>query len=313
MCGVVGVWGEKHASMEVFQGLLLLQHRGQDAAGIISDDSQSGRFRMRKALGQVNEAINANDLKELPGHAALGHTRYSTIGTVKTDDIQPLAVTTNVSIAGVHNGNVSNARELKDILRGKGRFLMTDNDLELLLHLVVDGLTPKSDFSDLCQSVEKLMATAQGGYACVMIWGGRGMFAFKDPHGVRPLCFGKKDRSIAFASESSALNFLGYKFERELQPGELIWIDENGEVYSKVLKANSPKACFFEWIYFAGAESKMADVGIYEARLKLGQALATKIKDAKDLPIIDVVASVPDTARPAAAALAAKRAGRRRL
>src|SRR5690606_24283978 len=115
---------------------------------------------------------------------------------------------------------------------------------------------------------------------------------------------GKKDQSLAFASESSALNFLGYKFERELLPGELIWIDENGEVFSKVVKVNSAKACFFEWIYFAGAESTMSGMGIYDARLRLGRSLANKIKNNPTLPKIDVIASVPDTARPAATALA---------
>lgn len=304
MCGVVGVWGSDKASMEVFQGLLLLQHRGQDAAGIIVEDRESGRFRTRKAMGQVSEAINASALAELPGFSALGHTRYSTIGDVKTDDIQPLALTSSVSLAAVHNGNLSNARELRRKLRAEGRFLMTDNDLELLLHLVSDGLNQNDDFDQLCLALTKTMEQAQGGYAALMLWGGRGMLAFKDPHGLRPLCMGRKGHSVAFASEASALNFLGYELERELEPGELVWVDENGKVHARRLINKEKKPCFFEWIYFAGAESKMAHMGVYEARLRLGIALAKKIKQTNGLPSIDIVAPVPDTSRPAAAAIA---------
>lgn len=304
MCGVVGVWGSPKASLDVFQGLLLLQHRGQDAAGIIADDSDSGRFRLRKAMGQVSEAITAQALGELPGTSALGHTRYSTIGDVKTDDIQPLALTANVSLAGVHNGNLSNANQLRNSLRSQGRFLMTDNDLELLLHLVADGLQQNDSFEGLCQVVTRTMEQAEGGYACVMLWGARGMFAFKDPHGLRPLCLGKKDGAYALASESSALSFLGYTEQRELEAGELVWIDETGKLHSKKLKDVNKKSCFFEWVYFAGAESRMDYMGVYEARLRLGLALAKKIQAANDIPEIDVVAPVPDTSRPAAAAIA---------
>lgn len=304
MCGVVGIWGAPKASLDVFQGLLLLQHRGQDAAGIITDDSESGRFRLRKAMGQVSEAISAQSLEELPGQAALGHTRYSTIGDVKTDDVQPLALTSSVSLAAVHNGNLSNATELRQLLRAQGRFLMTDNDLELLLHLVSDGLNQNDSFEELCQVVTKTMEQAQGGYAALMLWGARGMFAFKDPHGLRPLCMGYKGDSVAFASESSALSFLGYQNQRELEAGELVWVDESGKVHSKRLKQANQKACFFEWVYFAGAESNMGHLGVYEARLRLGVALANKIKNMDSLPQIDVVAPVPDTSRPAAAAIA---------
>lgn len=304
MCGVVGVWGSPTAALEVFQGLLLLQHRGQDAAGIITDDSDSGRFRLRKAMGQVSEAISAQDLNELPGSSALGHTRYSTIGDVKTDDVQPLALTANVSLAGVHNGNLSNAHRLRQMLRAQGRLLMTDNDLELLLILVAEGLQQKDTFVELSMAVKNVMEQAQGGYASVMLWGGRGIIAFKDPHGLRPLCMGRKGKAVAFASESSALSFLGYEVERELAAGELVWVDETGEVHSKVLMNHQMKSCFFEWVYFAGAESRMNHLGVYEARLRLGQALAKKIKNATDLPSIDVVAPVPDTSRPAAAAIA---------
>lgn len=304
MCGVIGVWGSEKASMEVYQGLLLLQHRGQDAAGIVVEDKDSGRFRLRKAMGQVSDAISLADLMELPGQTALGHTRYSTIGDVKTDDIQPLAMSASVSLAAVHNGNLSNEQALRQKLRGEGKFLMTDNDLELLLYLVSEELNQNDNFHHLCHAVEKTMSQAQGGYSTIMLWGGRGIFAFKDPHGLRPLCYGKKGNSYAFASEASALSFLGYSFERELEPGEIIWIDESGKFHQKVIMNRGKRSCFFEWVYFAGAESKIDHLGVYEARLNLGIKLAQKIKNQDSLPMIDIVAPVPDTSRPAAAAIA---------
>ncbi len=304
MCGVIGVWGSDKASMEVYQGLLLLQHRGQDAAGIVVEDKDSGRFRLRKAMGQVSDAIGLNDLLELPGQIALGHTRYSTIGDVKNDDIQPLAMTSSVSLAAVHNGNLSNEKSLRQKLRGEGKYLMTDNDLELLLYLVSEELNQNDNFEQLSLAVHKTLTQAQGGYSVIMLWGGRGVFAFKDPHGLRPLCYGKKGNSYAFASEASALNFLGYTFERELAPGELIWIDESGGFHQKVIMNSGKRPCFFEWVYFAGAESKIDHLGVYEARLRLGIKLAQKIKKLNTLPIIDIVAPVPDTSRPAAAAIA---------
>ena len=304
MCGVVGISGVPEASLNSFQALLLLQHRGQDAAGIITDDSKSGRFRLRKAMGQVDQAIDSKSLNELTGERALAHTRYSTIGDVKIDDVQPLALTTHISLAGVHNGNISNAVKLRDRLRSRGRLLMTDNDLELLLHLIADRLHEKDSFLELCEAVTVAMEQAEGGYACVMLWGGRGIFAFKDAHGLRPLCVGKKDNSYAFASETSALRFLGYGQLRELEAGELVWIDENNKLHSKRLKEAAKKSCFFEWVYFAGAESRIDNIGVYSARIDLGTRLAKKIKALKNIPLIDVVAPVPDTSRPAAAAIA---------
>lgn len=314
MCGIVGVTHSPQASLDVFQALLMLQHRGQDSAGILSYSNQDRRFHIRKSLGLVSQVFDSYQLQELPGEFAIGHTRYSTIGKVKEADIQPMFHSYPYGIAAVHNGNISNMDKVKSSLFTDRRYLHSDNDLEALLHLTAKGLENASDtsfFETLTDAVSKILDLCEGGYSVINIVGGKGLFAYRDRFGIRPLVLGKKGESHILTSETNAITFLGYEYVRDINPGELIYIDMNGEVHSRIVGRNpKPLPCMFEWVYFSSAESTWQSKNVYQTRLRLGQQLATKIKhDIQDELVkkgesIDVVAPVPDTSRSSAIALA---------
>lgn len=311
MCGIVGIIGTPHAASESYQALQMLQHRGQDSAGILSIDSDSGKFHLHKALGHVSTVFSQNDLKNLSGHIAIGHTRYSTIGEIKEADLQPMAISLPVGMGMVHNGNVSNYSLLKKKLVAKQRIFMSDNDLEIILHSMAESFvssraTSKTLFQSLCLSVQDVLDATEGGFSVIGLLGTEGLFAFRDPHGIRPLILGKRKNengtdSYCLTSETCALKFLGYEVVRDLEAGELIWINQASEVMSSKITKKTALPCMFEWIYFSSADSTYEAVNVYEARLSLGQKLAARIPTHLN---IDVVAPVPDTSRPAAIGLA---------
>ena len=316
MCGIVGVLGTPRASQEVYQALLMLQHRGQDSAGILSVDGATGKFHLHKELGQVSAAFSKKDLDRLRGTSAIGHTRYSTIGEVREADLQPMALSLPVGIGMVHNGNVSNYKEIRDELLSSKRFFMSDNDLEMIMHLMAEkyaeaSALSKNTFGNLSASVLRVLEEIEGGYSVVGLLGNEGMFAFRDMHGIRPLIMGTRKEedgstSYCLTSESCALKFLGYEVERDIRPGELIWIDKNGKVETRNLMDKKPLPCMFEWIYFSSADSTQEKKNVYEVRLKLGELLGARIQKAIAASGVefDVVAPVPDTSRPAAISLA---------
>ena len=311
MCGIVGVVGTPHASQEVHQALLMLQHRGQDSAGILSVDSDSGKFHLHRSLGQVAQAFDANDLKRMGGFSALGHTRYSTIGDIKEADLQPMVVSLPVGIGMVHNGNVSNYDRLREQLIARRRMFMSDNDLEIILHMVAESFSQGQGgiFENLTQAAREVMGSVEGGYSVIGLLGTDGLFAFRDPHGIRPLVLGHRkeaDGSTAYCltSETCALKFLGFDFDRDIKPGELVWIPKQGQPEFKELTAKTPLPCMFEWIYFSSADSNFEKHNVYQVRLDLGRLLGKRIQTENPLPQFDVVAPVPDTSRPAAIALA---------
>jgi len=312
MCGIVGIFGTPQASKEAYQALLMLQHRGQDSAGILSSEAHPGKFHLHKNSGQVSQVFEKKDLDRLRGMSAIGHTRYSTIGENKDSDLQPMALSLPVGLAMVHNGNVSNYHEVRNKLLSTQRFFMSDNDVEMILHLMAESYSRTSSekkiFDRLCDSVKTVLNEVEGGYSVVGLLGSDGMFAFRDPHGLRPLVLGKKkDDSgkmlYCLTSETCALKFLGYEVERDIRAGEVIWIDQDGRVQTRMLMEKKALPCMFEWIYFSGADSTLENKNVYEVRLKLGESLSLQIP--KNLNI-DVVAPVPDTSRPAAIALAEK-------
>ena len=313
MCGIVGILGTPRASQEVHQALLMLQHRGQDSAGILSADTDPGKFHLHKALGQVSAVFEKKDIERLHGASAIGHTRYSTIGEVKESDLQPMALSLPVGIGMVHNGNVSNYHEVRNKLLQNQRFFMSDNDVEMILHLMAESFSknsqsPGTRFQHLCEAVKTVLSTVEGGYSVIGLLGGDGMFAFRDPHGIRPLILGsRKEESgktaYCLTSETCALKFLGYEVERDVRPGELIWIDQKGVLQTQNLTEKKSLPCMFEWIYFSSADSTFETKNVYEVRLKLGELLAARIPGGLHF---DVVAPVPDTSRPAAIALAEK-------
>lgn len=311
MCGIVGVMGSPQASQEVHSALLMLQHRGQDSAGILSVDAQTGKFHLHKALGQVSQVFNKKTLDSLTGQSAIGHTRYSTIGDVKEQDLQPMAASFPVGIGMVHNGNVSNYAEKREELHKNQRYFMSDNDLELILHKIADQFSTDAGADPiemLSGAITRVLKEIEGGYSVIGLLGSKGLFAFRDSHGIRPLILGEMvgedgKKSYCLTSETCVLKFLNYKYVRDIRPGEFVWIGHNGQLISHDLLPKKALPCMFEWVYFSSADSTLEGKNVYEARLRLGELLAKRIPtDIK----IDVVAPVPDTSRPAAIALAEK-------
>jgi amidophosphoribosyltransferase len=311
MCGIVGITGTPGASEKVHQGLLVLQHRGQDSAGITSHDFKQAKFYTHKELGQVSQVFNPGHLAKLLGDVAIGHTRYSTIGEIKECDLQPMMVSYPYTVAMAHNGNLSNFAELKAQLVEAQHFFTSDNDLEVLLHLLTLNLSKSQEkdfFEKLCFAVGEIIKVAEGGYSVVATIGGEGLMAFRDRHGIRPLVYGVKrnaDQSLSycFASETSVLTFLDYQLLGEVGAGELILVKPDGTLHKRRVLEATHLPCMFEWIYFAGAESSMAGQSVYETRLRLGRELGEHIKHENFDGHIDVVVPVPDTSRASAIAL----------
>ena len=327
MCGVLGVIGpetDRHsaswAAEECSRGLMVLQHRGQDGAGILSYDKSMG-FRREKGPGLVAHVFDQGKLTNLSGNTALGHTRYATVGSDSERDIQPMMTGFPFGVGMVHNGNLVNYHSLvKRLKKNWGIHFISGSDLEVLLYLwcqnIQKGRKGNSwdiGFEDVVLGAQGIFESAVGGYALCGIMAGVGLVGVRDPVGIRPMVLGRRKLvsgngyDYCLSSESKALDFLGYDFIRDLSPGEVILIDEEGKVHSKVL-TELPKSrpCMFEWVYFAGAESHMADKNVYTARLGLGKFLAAKTKKMIQQGEIspDIVCPVPDTARTASIALA---------
>jgi amidophosphoribosyltransferase len=340
MCGVIGVYGAPEASKEVYYGMLTLQHRGQDAAGILTYQFAAEKFQLAKNPGTLAVALKEEDIAPLRGEMAIGHTRYSTVGSGDKSDIQPFLATFPYGIGMVHNGNVLNGHQLRQDLQEKEhRYCVSQNDLEVLLNIVSGKLAQNItenqtslSFEHLAEAVQAVYEKAIGGYSVVGMVGKNGLFAFRDQHGIRPLVLGMRSlsadelaanelagvnvgsKSYILASESKTLDFLGYQLVRDIAPGELIYISQGGvtefavihrKVGKEILPLPKKTPCMFEWVYFAGTESVMDERSVYDVRLNLGKGLGHKIQMMIDEGIIapDVVAPVPDTSRTSALAL----------
>lgn len=326
MCGVIGIIGpfqeaqKTWAAYEAHQGLLTLQHRGQDAAGLLSYDMKSHRFHSNKDLGLITSVFSKNDLDRLPGNMAVAHTRYATTGTDDKVDLQPLVTGLPFGVGMAHNGNLVNYYELARYLTDELQLqLLTNNDIEVFLslwcyQLQSEGIPYRNPFTfeAAVKATRQIFELVDGGYACVGLMADHGLFAFRDPKGIRPLVLGSKDSTIpgqkqyCVASESSALQFLGYQIIRDIRPGELLFIEPNGQIHSEdVLKPSKAAHCMFEWVYFSGAESSMDGRSVYGARLELGRILAQKVQSAINAGEIapDIICPVPDTSRPATISL----------
>ena len=330
MCGVVGIIGPEEAAKEVFLGLFTLQHRGQDAAGILSyNEGEGPGFHLYKDNGLVEAVFNEEIVNRLPGRMAIGHTRYSTVGkSGSTADVQPLVLNYPYGIGMAHNGNLVNYYELVEKLRtDKHRMPLTTTDLEVLENLFADALLDlgasakeKLRFDQLEEAVRSVMQQSVGGYSVVPMIAGQGMLAYRDPKGIRPLVLGRRETMVKDAfgsltkkpaycltSESCLLNFLGYEVVGDLKAGELVFVDLNGKMERKVLSlAQEATPCMFEWVYFAGAESILESKPVYTARLNLGKGLAHKVRKHMERGEMqpDIVVPVPETSRIAAIALA---------
>ncbi|WP_413294296.1 amidophosphoribosyltransferase [Bdellovibrio sp. HCB185ZH] len=318
MCGVVGLIGEDKAGEKLFPALFALQHRGQDAAGILSFDFSRGEFYLEKDLGLVSQVFPMDKLEKIKGSMALGHTRYSTIGTVDKADLQPLIVSYPNGIGMAHNGNVTNYNEIVEYVRKRrSRWTFTRNDLELLLHMMSIGVSDQLEAGKtlsaevMAKAAQQVVEKVQGAYSVVGMMADEGMFAFNDTQGIRPLLIGRKldqnnKYSYCFASEKQVFFALGFEYFRDLKPGEFVFVDKDQNFHSFPLSEKQARPCMFEWIYFAGAETEWHGRPVYDVRLRLGEVLAneTKRKMQEQGIQIDVVAPVPDTARAAALRLA---------
>ncbi|KAI9148603.1 amidophosphoribosyltransferase [Blastocladiella emersonii ATCC 22665] len=314
MCGIVGVLLADHkaqASAEICEALGILQHRGQDAAGIITC-GEKGRLYQCKGNGMVRDIFSADKLRGLCGYMGVSHVRYPTAGSSSTSEAQPFYVNSPYGISLAHNGNLTNAGELREFLDTVAhRHINTDSDSELLLNMLADNLQRtgkiRIDEDDLFTAIQTLYTQVRGGYACVAMLAGFGLIAFRDPNGIRPCVYGKRatptGTDYMVASESVCLSSLEYDSMVDLAPGEAIIITKAGTFSRRQLvsPARPFTPCIFEYVYFARPDSIIDGVSVYKARLAMGEALAHEVvrKMGPDSDI-DVVIPVPDTSRVAA-------------
>ncbi|HEX3679575.1 MAG TPA: amidophosphoribosyltransferase, partial [Galbitalea sp.] len=317
MCGIVGIVSSQPVNQQIYDALSLLQHRGQDSTGIATAEGDT--FHINKAKGQVREAYRTRDMRSLIGTMGLGHVRYATRGNAANEEeAQPFYVNAPYGIVLVHNGNLTNTRELtQELFHVDRRHLNTSSDTELLVNVLANELQEQVSGSELdpeqiFTAITRLHERVEGSYAAIALIAGHGLLAFRDPFGIRPLVLGRRAAGFVgadwiVASESLVLESAGYELVRDLEPGEAVFIAMNGEMTSKQC-AKNPRLipCSFEYVYLARPDSIMNGISVYEARLRLGDRLADTIATYTPRGDIDVVMPIPDSSRPAAMQVAQK-------
>jgi len=304
MCGIIGLAAKREVGADLVEGLLALQHRGQDSAGVLTSD---GTFHLKKGNGTVAYVFNRKNLSRLTGHAGIGQVRYPTIGPGSVEDAQPFYVNHPFGLAMVHNGNVTNYFDLRrELIERDFRQLTSFSDLEPILNILGQELE-KQDLrrfsaSALFRALSGVYRRVKGAYSVVTLIHRRGLLGFRDPFGIRPLTFAHGNGGFGFGSESVAFDRLGLPHLDDVKPGEAIFVDFRGRVSRAQIRAPHPRPCIFEYVYFARPDSVMNGVEVYQARLRLGERLAQEVKRQGVRP--DVVVPVPDTARAAASSLA---------
>jgi amidophosphoribosyltransferase len=318
MCGVVGTISHQPVNQLLYDALLLLQHRGQDAAGIAT--MQGNSFAMHKANGLVRDVFRTRNMRSLVGNAGIGQVRYPTAGSASSEEeAQPFYVSAPFGIILAHNGNLTNAPILRSEMAYRDRrHINTNSDTEVLLNVLADELQKETnsaalDDDSIFKAVTGLTKRVKGSYAVVSLIAGFGLLAFRDPFGIRPLCIGRIDTPQGpewmLASESVALEGLGFTVVRDVEPGEAIYIDMDGNFHAKQCAINSSlNPCIFEYVYLARPDSTIDGVTVYNVRMRMGDYLAEKIRAETDVSKIDVVMPIPDSSRPAAMQVA-KRLG----
>jgi amidophosphoribosyltransferase len=310
MCGIVGVVSNSPVNQLIYDALLLLQHRGQDAAGIVTQ--QERKFFMHKAKGMVRDVFRTRNMRSLPGNCGLGQVRYPTAGNAfSEEEAQPFYVNAPFGIVLVHNGNLTNAHALKaELFNADHRHINTESDSEVLLNVLAHEIGETTRGlplapSDLFEAVRRVHRRVRGSYAVIALIAGHGVLAFRDPFGIRPLCLGRNEDTWMLASESVALEGTSHQFERNVQPGEAVFIDLQGKVHAQQC-ADHPvlNPCIFEYVYLARPDSVMDGISVYQARLNLGETLAKRVISTVPPNEIDVVIPIPESSRPSAAQLA---------
>jgi amidophosphoribosyltransferase len=314
MCGILGVVAKTPVNQLLYDGLLLLQHRGQDAAGIVTSEHKT--FHMHKGPGMVRDVFRTRNMRSLPGGVGIAHCRYPTAGSAfNAGEAQPFYVNSPFGIVLGHNGNLTNSEQLKqEMFRQDLRHINTNSDSEVLLNILAHELElaakgQRLDPDTIFTAVANVHRRCRGAYAVVAMIAGYGLLAFRDPFGIRPLVIGRNQTDegpeYLVASESVALSAFGFELMRDVMPGEAIFIDESGKFNSRQCAAKSILApCIFEYVYLARPDSVIDGVSVYESRLHMGRSLADKIKRTMPGLEIDVVIPVPDTSRPSALELA---------
>ena len=312
MCGIVGVVGKSDVNVALYDALTMLQHRGQDAAGIMT--CHNGKLAQQKAVGLVKDVFRTRHMQRLQGNMGIGHVRYPTAGSSGPALAQPFYVNSPYGIALAHNGNLTNTEQLrKDLFLSDLRHINTDSDSEVLLNVLAHEIQEQGKLrptpDDIFKAVSGVNKRARGGYSVVALLANQGVLAFRDAHGIRPLVFGVRDTGqgpeYIIASESVALDVLGFKLIRDVAPGEAIFITTDGELHTKQCADNPQLSpCIFEHVYFARPDSIMDGVSVYKARLRQGERLADKILRQRPNHDIDVVIPIPDSSRVAGQALA---------
>ncbi|MDO9250817.1 amidophosphoribosyltransferase [Hydrogenophaga sp.] len=310
MCGIVGVVSQAPVNQLIYDALLLLQHRGQDAAGIVTE--QGRKFFMHKAKGMVRDVFRTRNMRSLPGHCGLGQVRYPTAGNAYSEEeAQPFYVNAPFGLVLVHNGNLTNAQALKqELFQTDHRHINTDSDSEVLLNVLAHelekvsrGITLKP--ADVFAAVRGVHQRIRGSYAVVALIAGHGLLAFRDPYGIRPLCMGRNGDSVMVASESVTLEGNGFELERDILPGEALFVAHDGSThFEQCAEKTSHHPCIFEYVYLARPDSVLDGISVYQARLNLGKTLAKRLVSTVPPNEIDVVIPIPESSRPSAMELA---------
>ncbi len=310
MCGIIGIVGHNEVAGLLYDGLTVLQHRGQDAAGIAT--ANGGRIHVYKGNGLVRDVFDEASMQLLRGRVGIAHCRYPTAGSEGSDEAQPFYVNSPYGIALAHNGNLINTDALRrEVFEQDRRNINTESDSEVLLNVfaheldVQRALTPESVF----RAIEGVHRRCVGGYAVVAMVLGLGLVAFRDPHGIRPLVLGRREvdgqEEYAVASESVALDLLGFERLRDVHPGEGIVVTARGELHTRqCIEPKKRAPCIFEFVYFARPDSMMDEISVHKARMRMGQKLGEKILRLRPDHDIDVVIPIPDTSRDAALEIA---------
>ncbi len=312
MCGIIGIVGKSAVNQALYDGLTVLQHRGQDAAGIVTCDND--HLYLRKNNGLVRDTFHTRHMLNLLGNMGIGHVRYPTAGCESSAEAQPFYVNSPYGITLAHNGNLTNADSLKkDLFQEELRHINTNSDSEVLLNVLAQELHKlhklNINHEDVFKAVHGVHQRCKGGYAAVAMITDVGILAFRDPHGIRPLIFGKRETKhgteYMVASESVAIDMLGFQIVRDIAPGETIFISSVGELHSYQSTSKTISApCIFEYVYMARPDSIIDGISVYKSRLRMGKALAKKILKIYPKHDIDVVIPIPDTSCTAALQLA---------
>ncbi len=313
MCGIVGISAETNVAAEIYDSLLMLQHRGQDAAGMVVCDTED-QLNSRKSMGYVRDVFEQKHMNNLIGNYGIGHVRYPTAGGSGSEFAQPMYVNSPYGISLAHNGNLTNSKQLSaELFHAEMRHLKTDSDSEVLLNIFAHELAKQKEIypsaEHIFKAVSKTHFRCDGAYAVLALITGHGILAFRDNNAIRPLSIGirngKTREEYIISSEDALFTSMGFDKLRDIEPGEAIFIDKNGKLYSQQC-AEEPikRPCIFEYVYFARPDSKIDEVSVYKARMRMGSKLAEQIKKLKPDHDIDVVIPIPDSSTTAAHELA---------